>query len=195
MKVVLLRASFENFDLDEVLGVRALHGRRQYRPSDSGKPGRLPAVAQRHARRTVRARCCEAQPGLFGAVASDPTVSRLITALAADAPAALSAINAARAAARRTAWGGCRAAGAPDHGIDDAQPLIIDVDATLVTAHSDKECAAPNFRRGFGFHPLCAFVEHAPAGTGEPLAMLLRPANAGANIAADHKTVQPRTAS
>lgn len=41
------------------------------------------------------------------------------------------------------------------------RPPIIDLDATLVTAHSKKEYAAPNFKRGFGFHPLYAFVDHA----------------------------------
>ena len=58
-------------------------------------------------------------------------------------------------------------------------PLVIDVDATLVTAHSEKEGAAPTFKKGFGHHPLWAFVDHGPAGTGEPLAALLRPGNAG----------------
>jgi hypothetical protein len=126
-----------------------------------------------------------AEPGVFGAVASDPTVSRLITVLAADASKALAAIASARAAARLTAWA---AAGghSPDHGIDAATPLVIDIDATLVTAHSDKEQAAPTFKHGYGFHPLCAFVDHGSAGTGEPLAILLRPGNAGANTAADH---------
>ena len=46
-----------------------------------------------------------AEPGVFGLVASDPTVSRTIDALAADAPAALRAIHAGRAAARRRVWG------------------------------------------------------------------------------------------
>jgi len=125
------------------------------------------------------------EPAVFGRVASDPTVSRLIAALAADAPKALAAINSARSAARRIAW---NAAGeqAPDHEIDAGHPLIIDLDATLVTAHSEKEKAAATYKRGFGFHPLCAFVDHGPDGTGEPLAMMLRPGNAGSNTAADH---------
>lgn len=63
---------------------------------------------------------------------------------------------------------------------------MIDVDAGLVTAHSDKENARPTFKRGFGFHPLWAFADHGPAGGGEPLAVLLRPGNAGSNTAADH---------
>jgi len=128
------------------------------------------------------------QPQLFGAVASDPTVSRLMGTLAADAPAALAAIASARARARSAVWA---AAGqrAPDHRVDAEDPLIIDLDATLVTAHSDKESAAPTFKRGYGFHPLCAFVDHGPTGTGEPLAILLRAGNAGSNTAADHKKV------
>jgi MoxR-like ATPase len=129
-----------------------------------------------------------AHPQVFGAVASDPTVSRCLDTLAADAPAALAAIAAARAAARTRAWAlaGKRA---PDDGADAAAPLVIDVDATLVTAHSEKECAAPTFKRGFGFHPLWAFVDHGPQGTGEPLAFLLRAGNAGSNTVVDHKAV------
>jgi hypothetical protein len=111
------------------------------------------------------------QPGVFGLVASDPTVSRCIATLAADAPAALAAIAAARAAARAVAWS---VAGpqAPDHRVDGRDPLVVDIDATLVTTHSEKQNAAPNFKRGFGFHPLCAFVDHGPGGAGEPVAML-----------------------
>jgi len=56
-------------------------------------------------------------------------------------------------------------------------PLVVDVDATLVTAHSDKENAKPTFKKGYGFHPLCVFVDHGSEGTGEPLAILLRPGN------------------
>src|SRR3954469_11466290 len=118
-----------------------------------------------------------AHPQVFGPVASDPTVSRLVDTLAADAPAALAAIDAARAAARSSAWS-LAGQHAPDHGTDAAAPLVIDVDATLVSAHSEKECAAPTFKRGFGFHPLWAFVDHGAEGTGEPLSFLLRKGNA-----------------
>jgi hypothetical protein len=125
---------------------------------------------------------------VFGLVASDPTVSRTIDALAADAPRALAGIDAARTQARARVW--ALAAGqAPDADVDAGRPLIIDVDATLVTAHSDKQQAAPTFKRGYGFHPLCAFVDHGAAGTGEPLAIVLRPGNAGSNTAADHIAV------
>ena len=90
-----------------------------------------------------------AEPGVYGSVASDPTVSRTITALAADAPAALAAMDTARAAARAQVW---KRAGvnAPDHDTSAAVPLVIDLDATLVTSHSEKEAAAPTFKRGFG---------------------------------------------
>ena len=126
--------------------------------------------------------------GVYGRVASDPTVSRTIDALAADAPAALRAIDAARAGARARVWA-LAGAHAPDHQADATAPLVIDIDATLVTAHSEKESAAPTFKRGFGFHPLWTFVDHGPDGSGEPLAVLLRPGNAGSNTAADHITV------
>jgi hypothetical protein len=58
-----------------------------------------------------------------------------------------------------------------------------------VTAHSDKEGAAATFKRGYGHHPLWAFPGHGPTGTGEPLAVLLRPGNTGPNTAADHLVV------
>jgi len=60
--------------------------------------------------------------------------------------------------------------------------LVIDLDATLITAHSEKEGAAPAFKKGFGFHPLGAWL----ANTAECLAMLLRPGNAGSNTVTDH---------
>lgn len=129
-----------------------------------------------------------AEPAIFGRVASDPTVSRLVDALAADSRNALAAIASARAAARAAAW---RRAGtdAPDHGIDKDNPLVIDLDATLVAAHSEKQDAAPTYKRGFGFHPLCAFIDHGAEGTGEAGAAVLRPGNAGSNTAADHIAV------
>jgi hypothetical protein len=129
-----------------------------------------------------------AEPGVYGLVASDPTVSRTIDALARNAPAALRAIHAARAIAREQAWTLAGEA-SPDAGIDAAAPLVIDVDATLVTSHSDKEGSASTYKRGWGHHPLWAFLDHGPDGTGEPLAVMLRPGNAGSNTAADHLVV------
>ena len=128
------------------------------------------------------------EPGVYGLVASDATVSRTVDALAKDAPAALTAIDAARAAARSRAWG-LAGTDSPDYGTNAKNPLIVDLDATLVASHSDKELARATFKRGFGFHPLCSFIDHGTEGTGEPLAMMLRPGNAGSNTAADHIVV------
>src|SRR5699024_711907 len=59
------------------------------------------------------------------------------------------------------------------------------MDATIITASSHKEKAAPTFKKTFGFHPLAAWC----ANTMECLAMELRPGNAGSNTASDHRTV------
>lgn len=129
-----------------------------------------------------------AEAGIYGPVASEATVSRTISTLAADADQVLTAISAARLVARSRAWelAGVRA---PNHAVTVEDPLIVDLDATLVTSHSDKENAAPTFKRGYGFHPLCAFVDHGTAGTGEALAIALRAGNAGSNTASDHIAV------
>jgi hypothetical protein len=63
--------------------------------------------------------------------------------------------------------------------------LVIDLDATLVTASSDKQGAAPAWKKGYGFHPLGGWL----ASTRECLAMLLRPGNAGPDTFTDHKEV------
>jgi len=119
------------------------------------------------------------QPGLAGPVASDPVVSRLVTALATDAPRALKAIRAAQAAARERAW--ALAGDTPPGGM-----VTVDLDATIVTAHSDKEQASPTWKKTFGFHPMTAWADHGAGGNGEPLAIALRAGNAGCNTAADH---------
>lgn len=109
------------------------------------------------------------QPDLFGAVASTPTAWRTLEAIDADG---LGRIALARAAARKKVW----AAGA-DPGF-----YVIDFDGTLITAHSEKQGAAATYKRGFGYHPLLAFLD----ATGEALGGILRPGNAGSNTAADH---------
>jgi len=110
------------------------------------------------------------QQALFGPVASDATAYRLIERIAAD-PEALERIGAARAEARARAW---RRGARP-------RLIEIDLDATLLVAHSDKEGAAGNYKGGFGFHPMLAYLD----GSEEALAGRLRPGNAGANTAAD----------
>ena len=121
------------------------------------------------------------QPQLAGPVASDPVVSRLVSQLAGDLPRALKAIRAARAAARERAWA---LAGDAAPGADG--PVIVDLDATIVIAHSEKEQAAPTWKKTYGFHPMTAWAGHGASGNGEPLAFGLRPGNAGSNTAVGH---------
>lgn len=122
---------------------------------------------------------------LYGPVASKATITRIIQTLASDVDRGLAAINQARAATRARVW---ELAGqhAPNHDANAQDPLIIDIDASLITAHSEKENAKPTYKKGFGFHPLLAFIDHGHAGSGEPVAEVLRPGNAGSNTAADH---------
>jgi hypothetical protein len=129
--------------------------------------------------------------GPTGSVASTPTIWRILDGIDESM---LAGVRQARAVARDQAWlargeltgaelPGSRAAGKT---IDQ---VVIDLDATLVTAHSDKEGAKGNFKGGFGYHPLGAW----PDNTGEALAAVLRPGNAGSNTAADHLTVLDRS--
>jgi hypothetical protein len=112
------------------------------------------------------------QERLFGARASETTTHRVIKSVDESL---LAAIGVARARARARVW---------DAG---ARPetLTFNIDATLLTAHSDKELAAGNYKHGYGFHPIGCWLDE----TGEPLAAILRPGNAGSNTAADHFTV------
>jgi Transposase DDE domain group 1 len=111
---------------------------------------------------------------LFGEVASASTAFRVIDRIASD-PGGLERLRAAHAVARSRAW---KLLGAPAR-------LDIDLDATLVTSHSDKEGAAGTFKGGFGFHPMLAYGDQ----TGEAMAAELRPGNANANTAADQIAV------
>jgi hypothetical protein len=127
------------------------------------------------------------QEPVFGAAPSDTTVRRTLEL--AD-PRTLDKIARARAAARARVWQliCARPSGFPWLAIAGkllAGWLVIDLDATLITARSGKEGAAPTFKSGYGFHPLGAWC----ANTAESLAMLLRPGNAGSNTFADHLAV------
>lgn len=109
------------------------------------------------------------QQSLLGPAASETTTQRTLKAIDA---AVLDRVRRARAVARARAWD---AGARPD-------TLTLDIDATLITAHSEKDQAAGNYKHGFGFYPLGCWL----AETGEPLAAVLRPGNAGSNTAADH---------
>jgi hypothetical protein len=136
------------------------------------------------------------QPGLFGKVASVPTATRTLAALADhDAiKGTLGALDAARAKVRERAWqlGALPAPVAAAAAGDDVGPLCIDLDATLVVAHSDdKDGAAKTYKRTWGFHPMTAWLDRGD-GTGEALAIELRKGNAGANSGADQIRVLDR---
>ncbi len=95
------------------------------------------------------------QTRVFGPVASTPTAWRL---LADMDEAALASLRAARASAREVTW---LQAAETGEGIPtvtaagrELPGLVLDLDATLVTCHSEKEQAAPTYKGGFGFHPL-----------------------------------------
>ena len=119
------------------------------------------------------------QPEVFGVVASTPTAWRVLERLALVGERGLAGVRVARARARSRAW----RSGAWVDG-----PLTVDLDATLITAHSDKQGAEGTYKHGYGFHPLGAWLDRGD-GTGEPLAAILRPGSAGANTAADHVEV------
>lgn len=126
------------------------------------------------------------QGEVFGPVASTPTAWRL---LADTDEAALASLRAARASAREVAWMQAAETGegipAARAGGRELPDLVLDLDATLVACHSEKEQTAPTHKGGFGFHPLLCFL----ANTGEAVSGRLRPGNSGANTAADHIAV------
>ncbi len=112
------------------------------------------------------------QERLFGPRASETTIHRVLKSIDEQL---LGRLRAARATARARVWD----AGARPESI------TLNIDATLLTAHSEKELAAGNYKHGYGFHPLACYLDE----TGEALAAILRPGNAGSNTAADHFTV------
>jgi hypothetical protein len=116
------------------------------------------------------------QDKLFGPVASDATAWRVLDRVDDEH---LTRLRQVRTVARERAW----AAGA---GPDITGGLVIDIDATITIAHSEKENAAKTWKKTFGFHPLLAYLDRPDVSGGEALAGLLRPGKAGSNTAADH---------
>jgi Transposase DDE domain group 1 len=126
------------------------------------------------------------QAELFGPVASDPTAWRLLSMLD---DAAVARLRQARARSRELAW--AQAAETRD-GVPTSTAagrpvgaLVLDVDASIVLCHSDKEQASKTWKKTFGYHPLFCFLDN----TREALSGLLRPGRAGSNTTADHITV------
>jgi hypothetical protein len=123
------------------------------------------------------------QGRVLGPVASAPTVWRALDELT---PARLRRVARARAKTRASVWArlpGGRPPASPVAGTALAEEVVVlDVDATIVVAHSEKEQARATFKGTFGFHPIGVWCDN----TNELLAMKLRPGNANANDAADH---------
>ena len=127
------------------------------------------------------------QAPVLGPVASAPTVWRALDELT---PTAMKKIQTGRARARRHVWTQLANSqvGLPVSkvaGTDLGEVVVLDVDATIVVAHSEKELASPTFKKTFGFHPLAVWCDN----TTEMLAGMLRTGKAGSNTAADHITV------
>jgi hypothetical protein len=121
------------------------------------------------------------QDDVFGPVASAATCWRALDEIGA---AQLRRISTARAKTRARVWAlmgqvpPARAAGREvGPGV-----VVLDVDSTIVIAHSDKDGAAPTYKHTFGFHPILVTCDN----TKEMLAITLRAGNAGANTATDH---------
>jgi hypothetical protein len=130
------------------------------------------------------------QPDLHGPVASPATAWRVLAGTADTHNDRVAALRQGRAAARERAWLAraeitgaalppARAAGR------DLDYVVLDIDATLIEVHSEKEQASPHFKGGFGYHPMLCFLDN----TNEALAGILRTGRAGSNTAADHIAV------
>lgn len=129
------------------------------------------------------------QRDLHGLAASVPTVWRTLSEIASGGPRAQARITRAVNAARRQAWAAIVARHGAMPGVRVADKVLegvicIRLDASVVTCHSDKQGAEPNFK-GFGLHPLLGYCDN----TTEALAGMLRPGSAGSNTTADHLTV------
>ena len=146
-------------------------GQDRYRSGDRGRVGR--GLRGRY-------RAGARQPQVFGLVASDPTVSRLI------------AVGRGRAGGGgrdpRRPCGGSGTSLAARGGAAPGGLVVIDLDATLITAHSTRG-AAPTWKKTFGLHPLLSNVDHGDVRWRGAAGRLLRAGNAGSNTAADHVAV------
>jgi len=166
----LLGELADELSLTEQLSAAMAPTKRRRRGHDRGEVLVDLAVALADGATTISdLRVLSDQPELFGEVASVPTAWRTLEAIDEGV---LARIAHARAEARKAAW-----AAGMDPGF-----YVIDIDATLVNAHSEKEEATATYKRGFGFYPLVAYLD----ATGEALAGLLRRGNAGSGTVLDH---------
>ena len=114
-----------------------------------------------------------AEPGLFGDVASDSTLYRLLRSASEET---VRLLTRGLAAVRSGLW----------NQLTDATEVVLDIDSSVHEIHSDnKQAAARSYKGVYGFHPIYCFWD----ATGECLSALLRPGNAAANKISDHTTV------
>jgi Transposase DDE domain group 1 len=172
---MLLAQVADKLGLTQALSLRLAGIKQRRRGHDSGRVIRDLAVMLADGGECVSdLGAVRDQDALFGSVASDSTAFRVIDRVASER-GLLEALRLAHARARERFW---ELHGAPER-------LTIDIDATLIAAHSEKERVAGNYKGGYGFHPLQAYADE----TREALGAILRPGNAGSNTTADHKTV------
>lgn len=177
----------------DALGLRGLCEDRlsQFVPPEARhRPGRmigsLAAMLAAGGEHVTDLDMLRAAPGVFGQLPSNATVSRFFERTVVNPELFAHGFGTLARQLRSRAWD---AAGErnPTMAATAADPLIIDLDATLVTSHSDKENVAGTYKGGYGFAPFIASVDYGTGhGTGEILTALLRPGNAGANSADDH---------
>ena len=181
--VALLPALADRVGLTAALGERPRARRQRASAHDPGEVLRDVAVALADGAVCVSdLAVLRDQPELFGTVASHATVWRTLDRVADDELGGADGIAAARNRARAHVW-----------DQDGGPPLVdgmvvLDFDATIVAAESDKVGAAGTFKKTYGHHPLLCYLDHGD-GTGDPLAGMLRAGNAGSNTVADHLDV------
>ncbi|MEX2620116.1 MAG: IS1380 family transposase [Egibacteraceae bacterium] len=180
--VALLSGLADRVGLTQALGERPRACRQRASAHDPGEVLRDMAVALADGAVCVSdLAVLRDQPELFGQVASHATVWRTLDRVADDELGGADAIARARADARAAVW---RQSGPP---LVDGM-VVLDFDATIVGAESDKVGAAGTFKKTYGHHPLLCYVDHGD-GTGDPLAGMLRAGNAGSNTVDDHLDV------
>lgn len=117
-----------------------------------------------------------AQERLFGSVPSDSTLYRTLRGIDGET---LAGLWEAMAEVRAKVWRRSAAT-------TGTSPVVLDIDSSLVEVHSEhKEGTGPTYKGGFGFNPMLCSAD----ATGEFLAALLRPGNAGTTTVADHLEV------
>ena len=141
------------------------------------------------------------QGAVFGPTASDTTVWRTLDEIG---PTQLRRIAVARAKVRARLWqlfGGPPQARAAGRGVGDGV-VVLDVDSTILIAHSDKEHAAATYKHTYGFHPILVTCDQHQRTTGRHAAARQRrgehrrrpPRGAGRRDRADPRAAPPTPA-